>query len=204
MVRAILAGTKSQTRRALRPGTWLDPTHGVIRMAPAGLACTGFAQVPCPYGQPGDRLWVREAWRAVAPCDDQPPRDITPNRNWLRYEADPEIDNGINWGKLRPGMFMPRWASRITLRITDVRVERLQDISDKDAEAEGIERTRGGDLWRTYRPDCVQHWGTDAELGHTSARASFSWLWESINGPGSWDTNAWVWVLSFEREEPTR
>ena len=127
MVRAILAGTKMQTRRALRPGTWWTAEHGVIRMAPAGLACTGFAPVACPYGTPGDRLWVRETHMDLGAC--------------YLYRADASAEQeralvapGQRW---RPSIHMPRAASRITLEVTGVRVERLQDISEADARAEG-------------------------------------------------------------------
>ena len=177
MVRAILAGTKTQTRRVLRDGTWWTKEHGVIRMAPAGLACTGFAPVPCPYGSPGDRLWVRETW---ARNEDQ--LSDTRMDTSLVYRADGETrakDNGTDkpW---RPSIHMPRWASRITLEIAGVRVERLQDISTADCWAEGIAASPDVDPVHEYRD-----------------------LWESINGPGSWDANPWCWVLEFRRAQET-
>jgi hypothetical protein len=218
MIRALLAGTKTQTRRVVKPevaealdflgGSASDPDAPGVDLRwgemqcddsgdsgkPQWLACCadypeeGFIELGNPYGKPGDRLWVREAWRAVAPCDDQPPRDIQPNANWLRYEADATSDNGINWGKLRPGMFMPRWASRITLEVTGVRVERLQDISEAHALAEGIVPGYGG-------------FGlADGSHFHSvDPRQSYLSLWEAINGAGSVEANPWVWVVEFNR-----
>lgn len=182
MVRAILAGTKTQTRRALAPDLFISSGGAVVRMASAGPATTGIREAHCPYWrEPGDRLWVREAWAwsgdlAIAECER-----VARGEVW--YRADPERSNpAIRW---RPSIHMPRWASRITLEVTGVRVERLQAISEDDAQAEGCEPRQplmaGGIVipgqWR---------------LGYRA-------LWESINGPGSWDTNPWVWVLEFRR-----
>ena len=170
MVRAILAGTKTQTRRVLRDGTWWNPKHGVIRMAPAGLACTGFAPVACPYGQPGDRLWVREAWAVPHRYDHLGPSNI-PVVGVRAHYAATEDRGGLRW---RPSIHMCRWASRIALEIVSVRVERLQDISVEDCRAEGGAYTSPLDVRAWYRA-----------------------LWESINGPGSWEANPWVWVVEF-------
>ena len=178
MVRAILAGTKTQTRRALRDGTWLDPELGVIRMCSVGPGVTGYQEVACPYGAPGDRLWVREAWRSTGDdgrCDDMPPRDMQAHQVW--YEADGKAPADELVGKLRPGMFMPRWASRITLEVVSVRVELLQDISEADAIAEG---------YSLGAPPCI-----DDPLGW------YRRLWESING--KWEPETWVWVVHFRR-----
>lgn len=176
LVPPTLADLKLQTRR-LVTGTaleWLQP----------GNFTPGFVAHPgnrlCRYGQPGDTLWVREAWRTVAAADPLPPRDLTPaHRIW--YEADAPHQPGA--GKLRPSMFMPRWASRITLLLKAVRVERLNEISEADAIAEGCG-------WNTYQD---QHGERMAPI------EGFAALWERINGPGSWDLNPWVWVLSYER-----
>ncbi|MDP3351857.1 MAG: hypothetical protein Q8S92_22965 [Hydrogenophaga sp.] len=211
MVRALLAGTKTQTRRVVKP----EP----VRMAdglpygngPAWAhAEPGSVLMRCPYGQRGDRLWVREAWRVSSRWDALPPRDLFPGTMTVAYDAGGHAANYENgweirsedepmtgWrGKLRPGMFMPRWASRITLEVTGVRVERLQDISKADAIAEGIEAdVQPGDpapLWRNYR------------TGNTTICPihSYETLWESINGLGSWDANPWVWVVEFKRVQP--
>ena len=190
MVRALLAGTKTQTRRPLRAGTWWTPKHGVIRMAPAGLACTGFAPVSCPYGQPGDRLWVRETFVQGWPHDDndcpaqfdedgnERPmttwyRATTPDLEWC---TDGENSERTPW---RPSIHMPRAVSRITLEITGVRVEQLQAITRGDAMAEGCPFPN-----MAAGPDPRQ-WYAD--------------LWGQINGPGSWDANPWVWVVEFKR-----
>lgn len=182
MVRALLAGTKTQTRRIIK-----CPAYYQIEEKDDGKPWPWMYDgerdrdhfLPCPYGTPGDRLWVREAWRAVWSSDDEPPRVFNAGyRFW--YEADSPHQDGF--GKLRPSIHMPRCASRITLEITDVRVERLQDISEADAMAEGAE------------PILVPPDGGSAP--HVEG---YRVLWESINGPGSWDANPWVWALSFKR-----
>jgi hypothetical protein len=164
MVRALLAGTKTQTRRA-----WPE-------QPPAGtpIGYTPDTQAG-RYGKRGDQLWVREAWRADKRCDHAAPREISP-RSAVMYEADGGACQYplMTPGKLRPGMFMPRWASRITLEVTGVRVERLWEISQADVQAEGCD-------------------------GYVLTYAK---LWESINGPGSWDANPWVWVVEFKRNAP--
>lgn len=187
MVRAILAGAKTQTRRPVKPRK--DRAIG------CELACHELAgevnagdYMNAPWA-PGDRLWVRETF-----CDDW-----HMDRGVIEYRADGELDSdmfdaGCTW---RPSIHMPRWASRITLEVTDVRVERLQDISEKDAQAEGIERTEdffGCPCWRVYgEPDGADVVAPDDPIG------SYRSLWESINGPGSWEANPWVWVVSFRR-----
>jgi hypothetical protein len=174
MVRALLAGTKTQTRRIAQPKRSIEPMTD-----------------ECPYGQPGgDRLWVRESWRADAAYDAMPPRDI-PAGSQVWYEADtglPGLRGLVRQGKLRPGMFMPRWASRITLEVTEVRVERLQDISEADALAEGIVPGYGG----FGLPDGSHFHAADP-------RESYFSLWEAINGRASVEANPWVWAVSFRR-----
>lgn len=162
MVRAILAGTKTQTRRIAKPKRSIEPMTD-----------------ECPYGLEGDRLWVREAWAR----DDED--------GCLMYRADVGSDvnadawehgrrEGVPRYRWRPSIHMPRWASRITIEVTAVRVERLQEISPEDCSAEGIP---------------LHHVLVD------SRRATYADLWESINGPGSWDANPWVWVIEFRRNE---
>ncbi|WP_416406559.1 hypothetical protein RCH27_08875 [Paracidovorax citrulli] len=195
MVRALLAGSKTQTRRPLKPQPAPNHPHdgGTKWVLKDGLhvpvGSVGHLSVRekqglrCPYGQPGDRLWVREAWRTVAEADALPPRDLNEaHRIW--NEADAPHQPGA--GKLRPGMFMPRWASRTILDVTAVRVERLQDISDEDCVAEGCGATK----------DAIGvHFTTPP--AETIPRGMFRDLWESINGPGSWDANPWVWAVTF-------
>ena len=160
MVRAILAGTKTQTRRVCKGQRELSNVHD-------------FQIDRCPYGQLGDRLWVRETWLR---------HSVNVPNDYL-YRADHPDDGTIGpaHGGWKPSIHMPRWASRITLEITDVRVERLQDISARDAWAEGITPSPDVDPYHEYRD-----------------------LWESINGPGSWDANPWVWAVSFKRIDAAR
>lgn len=184
MVRAILSGAKTQTRRIVKPqpsphlleGEWIHP--------------------PCPYGRAGDRLWVRESFSI----------DIRDPLNCVIYTATPEYGKYRNAGevvrssfpdgslptrdesrramlskfwKSKPSIFMPRWASRITLEITGIRVERLQAITNEDARDEGFangERESESDAFRN--------------------------LWDVINGEGSWEANPWVWVVEFRRVQP--
>lgn len=214
MVRAILAGTKTQTRRIVRdysPGAGGDsPTWRLLhdgRWYPIVEDGTPHSSVRgggarCPYGAPGDRLWVRETWQAIRVSidpetgygDDVRAADKIPSDSqhgyWgVAYAAtDPQAnehrdDRGFVW---RPGIHMPRWASRITLEITDVRVERLQDISGMDAKREGVSV-----------PAHLPHDGADLDY----ARREYRRLWQSINGPGSWDANPWVWVIEFKKLE---
>lgn len=186
-VRAILAGTKTQTRRVVKQ----QPQRcerGVLMWTVSKYRKIGFQARDvhpdlhefCPYGQPGDRLWVRETWA-------QHPQSAST----VFYRATVEAEPGFPvWdGPWRPSIHMPRSASRITLEITGVRVERLQDISEADALAEGI------------RMQTTTGWFSVAGLGGagTTAKAAYALLWESINGPGSWDANPWVWVVEFKR-----
>lgn len=146
--------------------------------------------IRCPYGQPGDRLWVRETWQSVpfGPHRDWPGcPDLRPQKpsEWNRtavviWRADGEMPGPEIWS---PSIHMPRWASRITLEITGVRVERLQDISEEDAAAEGVEPG--------YMPNSL---GSTTCAGY---RPMFARVWRDINGPDSWAANPWVWVIEF-------
>lgn len=191
MVRAILDGSKTQTRRIVK-----NPDRAI-----AGCDVSGLLDQPkvlseyCPYGKPGDRLWVRE----TTGIDD-----VTSDRvilaNYLAdgapvlYSSCDDLEyNGsaAHWWYSRdicPSIHMPRWASRITLEIVGVRVERLNDISEADAKAEGILQVKS-DGYQNYD-------GTGGYWG--SAINSFETLWESISGAGSWTTNPWVWVIEFK------
>jgi hypothetical protein len=206
MVRALLAGTKTQTRRVVKcnsqiaaVGTAADwsrhkahPAMQDPRIVLIGEDGMPFS-IPCPYGQPGDRLWVREA-------------HALQNRYknvWCTYAADgehkivpaPALVNVARPG-LHPSIHMPRWASRILLEVTEVRIERLQEISEDDAIAEGVERA--GERFKGYLP--LVHDGKVHDLA--LAKSSYSQLWEFINGPGSWQANPWVWVVEFKRLDP--
>ena len=183
MVRVILDGRKTMTRRVvrLRAGeiaheggdgslhaventTWGDCIERVIQ---------------CPYGVPGDMLWVRETWQQVFPECDGP----------VEYRADYGAGSYISGG-WRPSIFMPRWASRLTLRITSIRVERVQDITEEDARAEGAPISHQGD-----RPHFSRH-----PVPNDTHRLGFVHIWDSINaGRGfGWDANPWVWVIGFD------
>ncbi|MCV2365562.1 hypothetical protein LNV23_19100 [Paucibacter sp. DJ1R-11] len=191
MVRAILAGTKTQTRRVMKAVR--HPDFGNL-YEPSCLAREEQHAIEraCPYGQPGDRLWVRETfahiYRDNAKPDERRDDDVA-------YKADhPGLDE-YAFGTWKPSIHMPRWASRITLEITSVRVERLQDISEADAKAEGIYKTEHG-FWSTYGQLIVD--------GTYSPSVSFHALWQSVNGaegPTSWTGNPWVWVVEFKRVE---
>ncbi len=204
MVRALLDGTKTQTRRVAQgaPDDWApigpevySPTvvdrNGDEQPGPDAYGAgndDGSHWIRCPYGQPGDRLWVREAWRTEPALDPCPPREIAMVGAPVQYEAGPAAD--VLGGKLRPSIFLPRSLARIRLVVTGVRVERLQDISNEDARAEGV--------LPKYADEC-------AALGHPyNAGPLYRQLWESINGPGSWDANPWVWVVKFRQTKVTR
>lgn len=192
MIRAILAGTKTQTRRALKKQ---PPFLARVRHAWFNAPIYGFTdedvpaanwwKIRCPYGQPGDRLWVRESgWLSASKSAFIPSADNAPPPGGFKSP------DGVPY-KSCPSIHMPRWASRITLEITGCRVERLQDISAQDAIAEGIEEFGSG--FRDYSAEDDDHdWLDDP-------RDSFKSLWESINGPGSWSLNPWVWVVEFKR-----
>lgn len=202
MVRAILEGRKTVTRRAVK-GLQVpkeDPAQGETRMrwsavgqrdARYGFCVFGETEEACamelgefgacPYGRPGERLWVREAFRDA--------RAALAGR--VLYRASGDIACG--W---KPSIHMPRWASRILLEITAVHVERLQSITDEQAIAEGVDRPeniRDVDVWD----------GAEREIFNAmnQPRDRFKRLWADINGAESWDANPWVWVVEFKRVE---
>ena len=184
MVRAILSNTKTQTRRVVKDtGLYaIDAAiHGPETAARELLALAS----RCPYGIPGDRLWVREAWGF------NPDFPGLLGHIFFRADCGHEHD-GIKW---RPSIHMPRAASRITLEVTEVRVERLAIISEADAIAEGLKPLSEG-TDRTWTVDA------DPRSEHESPRDTYRWLWESINGPGAWDKSPWVWVVEFRRVKP--
>lgn len=205
MVRAILEGRKTQTRRIVKGDAGLMPMF----VTPFAEGPLGGTKVPtgefglhfhndrvinkhvrCPYGEPGDRLWVRESHKfendkgdCIFYKADGARHYVQDNGEWLRPE---------DMWKWRPSIHMPRWASRITLEVESVRVERLQAISEEDAKAEGADPV-------VLLPDddtglltTVMH---DTKGDH---RDGFAALWSSINGLGSWQANPWVWVVGFK------
>ena len=213
MVRAILEGRKTMTRRVVKseflPSSvteWkFDPARGWVGIGDVGM-CNGargeIHLMKCPYGVPGDRLWVKETWcRKWDGLDGFAYNDegnLDPSCVLFRadgYEVEAIDGDGLRrWNKddtaaspWTPALFMPRWASRITLEIVSVRVERVQDISDADCEAEGVRcnRTLGG-------------WDCD---GFAFAKDAFKNLWDTIyakNTEYKWDANPWVWVIEFK------
>jgi hypothetical protein len=230
MVRALLDGSKTQTRRIVKPQPWdsarsahYGPSHpsGSGGMHPASVIFSEretfdppwAAPMPivCPFGEPGDRLWVREAWRSVTDLDKSSGSGIAElctnagyRTPWapLQYEAD---RRRVNWehtstpphdgeplpGRYRHARFMPRWASRITLEVTGVRVERLQSITEADARHEGA-------VHSALLPMGWNKPGCDPQDG--AMRSRFAALWDSLAAPGAdWDANPWVWVVEFKR-----
>lgn len=201
MVRAILDGRKTQTRRVVKfPSDGGEQKYlgmngcGLHVFAPGGPGWGG--EMYCPYGQVGDRLWVRETWMETCDRDTlEPNGKVIYRATWVGPGPVKCDGDGFTvWNKdgtaaspWRPSIHMPRWASRLTLEITGVRVERLQDISEADTIAEGvqIDVIAGDDGFRC-----------------SNAKGCFQELWESINGQGSWDANPWVWVVGFKVVTP--
>lgn len=226
MVRAILDGRKTQTRREVKLNLdiaclattydWAaslaanhyqglteeqiqqkaESLRGVIH--PVILGNGQMVSIICPHGKPGDRIWVRETWARY---------NIDQNSHDIAYRATTPED----WpeeGRWRPSIHMPRWASRILLEITNVRVERLNAISEEDAQREGVHT----EVWdqtvvaRNYaaRDEFFQFWSEDmphyVEMNQLY-RSSFRSLWESIYGAENWLANPWVWVIEFKRVE---
>ncbi|WP_205520003.1 hypothetical protein [Pyxidicoccus caerfyrddinensis] len=217
MVLAILAGRKTVTRRVLTasfppvgkrvPG----PAYERASMTNDAALLKGDNVEPltvvCPYGQPGDRLWVKETWRPAASSLGQ-------RIGWrITYAADGAVlfsdlarvdaawrcPAAAKRGNVTP-LFMPRWASRLTLEVVSVRVERLHDITEEDARAEGVERHPTENGWRNYEPE--PHF--EGVAYHTTARESFASLWRFLNGAESWDASPWVWRVEFKRVEVAR
>lgn len=194
-------------------GIWLDkPLNGLLLPKIQDIA------IHCPFGMSGDRIWVRETWATLgnedgcyvdweenlckgdersaariyrASCEQRPGDyglwSIPDDDYWKPHTKDHKFE-----GAWRPSILMPRWASRILLEITNVRVEQLNVISERDAQAEGVAKLQGG-FWQHYQPGWTQH--------QLSARGSFVTLWKSIYGEESWNSNPWVWVIEFKRLE---
>jgi hypothetical protein len=181
MVRAILEGRKTQTRRIVkvRPAGAEVVVHNGRVWKPARVDYAGF--VECPYGQPGDRLWVRETFL------------LRGNGTHCVYRADSDLIEAAGFGAMyggwKPSIFMPRKFSSITLEVTGVRVERLQEISERDAQAEGIDD-----------PTCTEEVTPATGYATYSYATSFAKLWDSINAKRApWASNPWVWCISFRR-----
>lgn len=236
MVRALLDGRKTQTRRIMKPqpgpcprgGHWWPSNvfktmlHVEEEMQNDKGGWGGLVGDACPFGDVGDRIWVRETWATLgnedgccvdwegnlckgdersaariyrASCEQRPGDyglwSIPDDAYWKPHTKEHKFE-----GAWRPSIHMPRWASRITLEITDVRVERLNAISEEDAEAEGIDMEALYDSQDCY--DCI----ADHNMtGRPTVTGAFKYLWESIYGEESWKANSWVWVIEFKRVE---
>lgn len=251
MIRAILAGQKTQTRRVVKPQppsecsihymlgaeSWLPENERsplrhhweawggkLFDVRPEGHLC-GSHTVRCPYGAPGEMLWVRESHQRFdkGSCDQHVWYTSGRNDNAYVARTRPEIDQDAPWPRDAagpaggtvygvPSIHMPRWASRILLEIVSVRVERLRDISEDDARCEGVDppaTERDEHDWKIC-PQCGGtglHGALGANLGFmevdcvdcdTHAKR-FRHLWSSINGDAAWEANPWVWVVEFKR-----
>jgi len=210
MVRAILAGTKTQTRRPVKPQPKV--VHGIYGDASIDTNCIfprGDQRIHCPFGAPGDRLWVRETWAAVRDINGTGPLvrpHLVPDpmvscADQIIWRADGDIewldDDGFISDRScwSPSIHMPRWACRLVLEIVSVRVERLQEISEANSRAEGCEQAMIG--YRDYTPYSGGH-------EFSRARNSFRSLWDATyNRKGSrwatWGSNPWVWVVEFTK-----
>jgi hypothetical protein len=188
MVRAILKGRKTVTRREVKRD-WIQSAQAPLETSPGAYHFWCSGERACPYGKPGDRLWVRETFAALSAGEYEPVKPAQGYGQEIRFAAtDPLADlcadtRGYTW---RPSIHMPRWASRILLEISEVRVERLCDISEEQALAEGA----------TFDPDGCP-W-----TENTTAYEGFRSIWFQISGLENWRTNPWVWVVEFKRVEP--
>lgn len=227
MVQAILRGEKTQTRRIVKlPRGMSEPLELDERDKPVAIydlsGC--FSEVRCPYGTPGDRLWVQEAWgwrgsrttwnekdrpiedyfiqygaddsrqefrRGEGHLSDVKPYEKPPGLPSQRPRKPDEDDFDRNsyltsfWRSWRPAIYMPRWASRITLEVTGVRLEELHEISEADAKAEG-----------------TGHWLEETGVAFITLQRAYAALWDRVNGEGAWQSNPYVWVVEFKRVEP--
>ena len=194
MVKAILDGRKSCTRRIVKGFIPNDAKWGYTAFTPKGcISCRGtfadgygekFFKLPC---EQGDILYVRETWKKAP--------------NGYYYYEDWQRDDIADVTKWKPSIHMPKEAARIWLKVTDVRVERLQDITPKDAENEGV-----GDLFYEDIGYSEKNYGTEVDKDYGIAREQFAWLWDSTIKKSDldrygWDANPWVWVIEFERCE---
>jgi hypothetical protein len=240
MVRAILDDRKTQTRRIAKLPPWtawasVDPGGTIFGPGPYLKAHRGepvpddvgaMERVHCPYGTVGDRLWVRETFQFFyAPGSGGAfPATCMKDANAIRYRATPDrvvayptsvkawedTPNPKSEHGWRPSIFMPRWASRITVEIAEVRVQRLGDISEEDAKAEGLGViTKDGRLWKYGIPDRDGLPGTDDDgwpwhEWDKDPRVAYLRLWDKINGAGAAAANPWVWAITFKRVDAAK
>ena len=193
MVRAILSGAKTQTRRPIRhpiDADFWDPARPGVWEAFNDRTCE-LVQIQCPYGGLGDRLWVRETW---CPRSDGATMLERIQRPFYRADGDDsDVSRMYGW-RWRPSIHMPRWASRITLPVVAVRIERVQDITAEDAKAEGVTVPRCGcEVCSRGTAICP----ADA----TSYIEGFRDLWAATYGRASWEANPWVWVVEWSKAQ---
>ncbi|HBZ8551638.1 TPA: hypothetical protein MM834_004294 [Salmonella enterica subsp. houtenae] len=211
MVRAILDGRKTQTRRVL--GTYQDAVKFCPEWDVNGKQIfivlgekdhTGMnpviTAIPCPFGQPGDRIWVRETFRVHSRATDFATLvyRASVRNSWTEQTHRVPVavcNKPATADKWTPSIHMPRWASRILLEITDVRVERLHSISERDALREGLFQLPASGRY------CLQPGMQYFGMASHSAKEVYSWLWASVYGEESWAANPWVWVIEFKRVE---
>lgn len=198
MVQAILAGNKTQTRRIVKKAPTTEINHRLItldngwnwQVDQQGVVPTMHREIDnpmvCPYGQIGDQFWVRESWYQKGTVGRSYPDDDEYQffgHKQAAYVADGDAPKDWTVRK-RPSIHMPRWASRLQLEITNIRVERLKDISSEDAKAEGFD-------YSTH-PSAI-------EMGYAiGAKTNFRITWEQIYGQNEWNRNPWVWVVEFK------
>jgi hypothetical protein len=226
MVQAILEGRKTQTRRVVKHQDEVRQTSDGIQLWTGFMGWQPMSEAVslCRHGVPGDRLWVREGFARV-------PATAYRCSTGVHQTADPgDSDMCVvyreGWERSLPGgwrspIFMPRWASRITLEITEVRIERLQAISEADAVAEGSTMRPSCNGFRHANPGWSMDWSrvgefsrfataaqrgqkaplTEGDISLTTARFAFANFFDRIHGAGSWDTNPWVWVIEFKKVE---
>ena len=210
LVRATLEGRKTQTRRPVKP----QPGDDIVDVRYDAIADLWLGNTPedndlgytsswamrCPLGQAGDRLWVRETWQHYQ-NSGQRAADFSEHQRFAAncfYRADESNPRTKPLsGKWRPSLLMPRWACRLVLPLVSVRVERVQDITEEDAKAEGVERISAGPGW-----ECWMGYGPSSSC--KTARDAFRSMWISIYGEESWDANPWVWVAEWDHIEVSK
>lgn len=217
MVRALIDGRKTQTRRIMKYQTE-GRIGGPELFNPVVINRDGEEEpgteifgvygedwgLKFPYGRPGERLWVRETWATHTALDVLRPKRL-PHAAFIYYRA----DNGTEPRKWRPSIFIPRWASRLTLEITNIRVERVKDITETDAEAEGTQVWAQSELvGHSQREECwctiskqIARQRNEPIPGVASTVAAYAMLWDSINAKKghAWESNPWVWVVEFKK-----
>ncbi|QBR52694.1 hypothetical protein [Erwinia sp. QL-Z3] len=198
MVRAVLDGRKTQTRRIIKLDHERGMENPVVRGKGGAVSYVGcrLASTLCPFGEVGDRLWVRETFRVHSRATDVATLvyKASEQQSWTQQTHRVPIEKCNKPAvidKWTPSIHMPRWASRVALEITGVRLERLKDISAEDVTAEGI-KTLGEAMWGP------QWWADAPQAAINDAQLQFSIIWSKIYGEASWQANPWVWVIEFQ------